>query len=352
VLVDAGAVQREAPLVAAAKAGDEAAFRELVEPHQGKLTAHCYRMLGSLYDAEDAVQETLVKAWRGLDGFDGRSQVGSWLFRIATTTCLNDLRGRERRALPVDRGFRSDDPADAAGMPLADAVWIEPFPDLDPAASYELRETVELALVTAWQLLPANQRAALLLIDVLGYPAGEAADTLGTSTASLNSALQRARTALAERVPERSQQATMREIGDSAVSETVERYMRAMESADVSAVVGLLREDATWSMPPQPAWFTGRGAIADFLRENPFRYFYWRYLRTTANGQPAVAAYSLDPAAGRYLPHGLNVLTFAPDGRIGAVTTFLDITRRGVAGHRNFAQDRLFERFGLPAALD
>jgi RNA polymerase sigma-70 factor, ECF subfamily len=348
----------EPSLVAAARAGDERAFRRLVEPHQAKLGAHCYRMLGSLHDAEDAVQDTLVKAWRGLAGFDGRSQVGTWLFRIATTTCLNALRSRSRRALPLDLGFPSADPRDAAGPPLAESVWLEPFPDAalgspaDPEAAYELRESVELALVAAWQHLPANQRAALLMTDVLGYPARDAAELLDTSAASLNSALQRARALVAERVPEPSQQATMRALGDAAVDAAVERFLQAMDRADVDAVIGLLREDATWSMPPQPAWFAGHEAIAAFLVANPFRWFRWRSLPTRANGQPAVAAYSFDEAAGRFLPHAINVLSFGGD-RVAAVTTFLDVTRRGVSGpgFRSFAQTGLFDRFGLPASL-
>ncbi|MFL6130341.1 MAG: sigma-70 family RNA polymerase sigma factor [Mycobacteriales bacterium] len=344
----------EVELVVAARAGDEQAFGRLVALHQGRLTAHCYRMLGSFHDAEDAVQDTLVKAWRGLPDFDGRSRVGSWLFRIATTTCLNALRGRSRRALPVDTGFRSTDPRDAAGPPLVESVWVEPLPDqsLGPEASYELRESVELALVAAWQHLPARQRAALLLTDVLGYPAREAADMLDTTTPALNSALQRARTLVAERVPAQSQQATLRELGDAATNTAVERFRLALEQADVGAVIGQLREDAVWSMPPQPAWFAGPDAIADFLSTNPFRWFRWRYLPTRANGQPALAAYSWDDAAGRYLPHSIDVLSFTGD-RIAAVTSFLDVTRRGVTGpgFRSFAETRLFDRFRLPASL-
>lgn len=354
------AVLDEQELVAAARAGDEQAFRRLVEPHEGKLRAHCYRMLGSLFDAEDAVQDTLVKAWRGLPAFDGRSQVGTWLFRIATTTCLNAIRGRSRRALPVERGFGSADPGDAAGPPLVESVWVEPFPDaalgpqagLDPEAAYELRESVELALVAAWQHLPANQRAALLLTDVLGFPARDAAGMLDTTTASLTSSLQRGRALVAERVPEPSQQATRRALGDAAIDAAVERFLQAMEDADVDAALGVLREDATWSMPPQPAWFAGREAIGAFLTANPFRHFRWRYLRTRANGQPALASYSWDEEAGLFLPHAVDVLTFRGD-RIAAVTTFLDVTRRGITGpgFRSFAETRLFDRFGLPEAL-
>jgi RNA polymerase sigma-70 factor (ECF subfamily) len=349
----------EPSLLAAARDGDEGAFRRLVEPHEAKLRAHCYRMLGSMHDAEDAVQDTLVKGWRGLASFDGRSAVGTWLFKIATTTSLNAIRSRSRRALPVEIGFPSDDPKAAAGAPLPESVWVEPFPDASlaaaaetPETAYELRESVELAAVAAWQHLPANQRAALLVTDVLGFPARDAAELLETSTASLNSALQRARALVAERVPERSQQATMRQVGDAAIDAAVERFLQAMDRADVDAVIGLLREDATWSMPPQPAWFAGHDDIAAFLVANPFSYFRWRHLRTSANGQPAVAAYSWDDAAGCYLPHGINTLTFDGD-KIAAVTTFLDVTRRGVTGpnYSNFAETRMFSRFGLPETI-
>lgn len=350
-----GGAGDEGALVAAARAGDERAFARLVEPQQPRLTAHCYRMLGSLFDAEDAVQDTLVKAWRGLADFDGRSAIGTWLFRIATTTCLNALRGRSRRALPVDVGHRADGPGAAAEPPLVDSVWVGPLPDagLGPEASYELRESVELALVAAWQHLPAKQRAALLLTDVLGYPAKEAAGMLDTTTPALNSALQRARALVAEKVPERSQQATLGKLGDAAVNAAVERFRAAMERADLAAVIDQLRADAVWSMPPQPAWFGGHAAIADFLRENPFRWFRWRYLATRANGQPALAAYSWDEAVRAYRPHGIDVLTLDGD-KVAAVTTFLDVTRRGVTGpgFRSFADSRLFTRFGLPELLE
>jgi RNA polymerase sigma-70 factor (ECF subfamily) len=345
----------EDALVAAARAGDEHAFGRLVEAHRARLTAHCYRMLGSFYDAEDAVQDTLVKAWGGLAGFDGRSAVGTWLYRIATTTCLNALRGRSRRALPLEEGFRSADPRDAAAPPWPESAWVEPFPDrsLGPEASYELRESVELALVAAWQHLPAKQRAALLLTDVLGYPAREAAGMLDTTTPALTSALQRARALVAERVPAQSKQATLRALGDAAINAAVERFREALERADVGAVVDQLREDAVWSMPPQPAWFAGPAAIGEFLAENPFRWFRWRYLPTRANGQPALAAYSWDDGAGRYLPHSIDVLDLDGD-KVAAVTSFLDVTRRGVTGpeFRAFADTRLFDRFGLPGSLE
>ncbi|MCK9923067.1 RNA polymerase subunit sigma-70 [Frankia sp. AgPm24] len=358
----------EERLLTAARAGDAEAFRRLVTPLQPRLRTHCYRMLGSLFDAEDALQDTLVKAWQGLDGFDGRARFGTWLHRIATTTCLNAIRSRSRRALPVDTGFRAAGPSDAAGPPIAESAWLEPFPDTalglgtasaapDPQETYELRESVELALVAAWQHLPANQRAALILTDVLGYPARDAASLLDTTTGALNSALQRARAIVAEKVPARSQQATRRQVGDATIDAAVERFRTAMDDADVDAVIGLLRADATWSMPPQPAWFHGHEAIAAFLVANPFHYFRWRSMLTSANGQPALAAYSVlatEPPGTPFQPHAINVLTFAGDGdQIAEVTTFLDVTRRGVTGpdFRAFTATGLFTRFGLPSTL-
>jgi len=325
------------------------------------LQAHCYRMLGSIHDAEDALQDTLLRAWRGLAGFDGRSKLSSWLYRIATNTCLTHLEHRRRRTLPIHHGAPSADPDDAVGPPLVESVWIEPGPDeafgLDdaiagPAARYEQRESVELAIVAALQHLPPSGRAALLLTDVLGYSAREAAAMLGTTTAALNSALQRARRAIDERVPEQSQQASLRALGDAELDAAVEAYLRAMEAADVEAVVDLLTADATWSMPPQPAWFRGHDAIAGFLREHPFRWFRWRLRRIAANGQPALACWSWDDDGGRWRAHAINVLGFR-GGRIAEVCSFLDVTRRGVTGpgFTDFADDRLFERFGVPSEL-
>ncbi len=346
----------EQRLLAAARAGDQAAFERLVETHRALLHAHCYRMMGSLHDADDALQETLVKAWRGIARFDGRSALSSWLYRVATNACLNLIKKRPKRVLPLDYGFRSDDPHDAAGPPLLESIWIEPYPDatldaapLDPDARFAQRESLELAFVAALQHLPPNQRAALIMSEVLGFSAREMADTLGTSSASVNSALQRARKIIDERRPEQSQQATLRALGDAELNRTVERYLQAMEQADVDAVVALLAEDASWSMPPQPAWFAGRAAIGAFLAENPFKYFGWRYSPVRANGQPAVAAYSWDEDRASFAAHGLNVLELH-GGEITAVTAFLDVSRRG-AGGPSFREDKLFERFGLPGEL-
>ncbi len=268
-----GATARERELLEAARGGDEDAYGRLVEPHRGELHAHCYRMLGSVHDAEDALQETLLRAWRGLPRFEGRSSLRSWLYTIATNTCLNAIEKRPKRVLPVDYGPAAD-PHDGPGEPLVESVWVEPYPDetlgledgfAAPEARYERRESVELAFVAALQHLPANQRAVLILREVLGFSAREAAESLETTTASVNSALQRARTAVEERLPEQSQQATLRALGDQRLTEIVDGYVDAWERGDVDTVVAMLADDATFAMPPLRTWFGGREAIALFL---------------------------------------------------------------------------------------
>src|SRR5437763_13593318 len=241
-----------ASLIDAARDGDERAFAELVEPFRRELHAHCYRMLRSLQDAEDALQETLLRAWRALARFEGRSSLRSWLYTIATNSCLTLIARRPKRVLPSDYGPRTD-PHDGPGEPVAESVWIEPYPDerlgledelAGPEARYELRESVELAFVAALQHLPPNQRAVLILREVLGFSAAEVADTLGTTVASVNSALQRARKTTEERLPERSQQETLRAIGDERLSEIVNGYVDAWLRGDVGTVAAMLTEDA------------------------------------------------------------------------------------------------------------
>ena len=254
---------QERPLLAAAREGDEEAFRRLVEPYRGELHAHCYRMLGSVHDAEDALQDALLRAWRGLARFEGRSSLRSWLYTIATNTSLNLIGRRPKRVLPIDYGPAAD-PHGGPGVPVAETVWMEPYADdtfglqdglAGPEARYEQRESVELAFIAALQHLPANQRAVLILRDVLGFSAKETAETLETTVASANSALQRARATVEERLPEQSQQATLRALGDERLNEIVESYMKAWERCDVDAVVGMLTEDACFSMPPLATWF-------------------------------------------------------------------------------------------------
>ena len=315
----------------AARAGDEAAYSALVAPLRDGLRAHCYRMLGSVHDADDAVQDALVRAWQGIDRFEGRSSVRSWLYRIATRVCLDVVAGRRARALPADLGPPVDDGAHD-GVPLTDVAWLQPYPS-GPAARYEERESVELAFVAALQHLPGNQRAALLLFDVLGFSAREVAGMMRTSPASVHSALQRARRVVDEEVPEPGQQRTLRTLGDARLRELVERYTAALERGDTAAMVALLTEDVTWAMPPLPSWYRGLPAVAGFLERMPMTRS-WRHLPTVANGQPAVACYLWDDAAGAHLAEVVDVLTLRGD-RICAVTSFMD------AG--------LFPLFGLPA---
>jgi RNA polymerase sigma-70 factor (ECF subfamily) len=331
-------------LLSAARNGDEDAYRRLVEPRRAELHAHCYRMLGSVHDAEDALQDALLRAWRGIGRFEGRSSLRSWLYRIATNTCL-DVAGRNKRVLPIDFGPGAD-PHDSPGEPVVESVWVEPYPDAEVA--YEQRESVELAFVAALQHLPATQRAVLILREVLGFSAQEVADTLDTTVASVNSALQRARKAVDERMPEQSQQATLRALGDEEVAEIVERYTAALEAGDVDRVVALLTEDATWSMPPCPMWFRGIETVSAFLTDYPLNER-WRHIPTRANGQLAVGCYMWDGE--RFAAAVLDVLTLRGD-KVADVTAFLApwvFSRFGEAD--GFMTDEMFARFGLPAAV-
>jgi RNA polymerase sigma-70 factor (ECF subfamily) len=361
---------QERQLLEAARAGDEGAFGRLIEPHRAQLHAHCYRMLGSVHDAEDALQEALVRAWRGLAKFEGRSSLRSWLYRIATNTCLNVIEKRPKRVLPVDYGPQAD-PHDGPGEPIVESVWVEPYADerlgledglAGPEARYEQRESVELAFIAALQHLPATQRAVLILREVLGFSAREVAESLETTTASVNSALQRARATVDERLPDESQQATLRSLGDERVRELVESYVDAWERNDVEAVVSMLAEDATFAMPPLATWFGGRDEIETFLAGWPLSGLWrWRPLRVRANGQEALAFYSWDEDESAYLPFALNVLSFRGD-QVGDVTAFISratpVPDRDVIARlpeQPYDPARLaaaFENFGLPKRLD
>ena len=329
---------------AAASAPTEEDFRLLVENHRRELHAHCYRMLGSLHDAEDALQDTLLRAWRGLPEFSGRGSLRGWLYRIATNACLDAISRRSRRVLPIDYG-PSSTPSSGNGEPLVESVWIEPYPDeaigladgyAGPDARYEQREAVELAFVASLQHLPATQRAVLILRDVLGFSAREVAETLETSVASVNSAMQRARRAVEQRLPERSQQETLRTLGDEQMRKLVEDYLEAWRRADVDALKALLAEDAVFSMPPWPTWWRGAETIAGFSRTAVNLCPDTRTLSVRANGQLAVAAYGLDPDTERYTPTAIDVYTLQ-DGRIKEITAFV--------------MPELFVHFGLPPEL-
>ena len=280
----------EVTLLESARGGDEDAFRRLVEPYRRELHAHCYRMLGSAHDADDALQDTLLRAWRGLGRFEGRSSLRSWLYRIATNACLDLIARRPKRVIPIDHG-PADDGGGDLGEPVTETIWVEPYADqaleeglAAPEARYELRESVELAFIAALQNLPGTQRAALILLgDVLGFSARETAEALETTVASVNGALQRGRKAASERLPSQSQQATLRALGDDGVREIVGRYIDAWERADVDAILALLAEDATFSMPPLSTWYRGHAAIRTFLARYPLQ-DRWRLPRPARTG--------------------------------------------------------------------
>ena len=311
-----------ADLVEAARQGDAGAFEQLVEPYRSELQAHCYRMLGSLHDAEDALQETLVRAWRSVGHLDDRGFVRAWLYKIATNRCLTAIERRGRRELPVDV-----DP----GTPATEIRWLEPYPDASPETRYLARESVELAFVAALQHLSAVQRAVLILREVLGFSAAEVAGQLDASPASVNSALQRARKVLDSAAP--TQQTVLRDLGDEAVSAIVTHWADAWQVGDVDAIVAMLADDARYSMPPLPEWYRGRDAIRAFLLHGPLQ-SRWRFVPATANGQLAFGTYLWDDAAGLYVPGGLDVLTIR-GGQVAEVTAFLDadLTRFRLPAH-------------------
>jgi RNA polymerase sigma-70 factor (ECF subfamily) len=333
-------------LLEAARRGDEGAFERLIEPYRGELQAHCYRMLGSVHDAEDALQDALLRAWRGLARFEGRSSLRSWLYTIATNSSLRLIERRPARVLPIDHGPPAD-PHDPIAAPLVESTWIEPYPDerlevaggpTSPEARYELRESVELAFTAALQHLPPLQRAVLILSDVLGFAPGEVAETLEATPASVYSALQRARKAADERLPEQSQQQTLRALGDDGLRAAVGRFVDAWEGHDVDAIRSMLTEDAVLAMPPWPTWFRGRDAVVDFLARAPLiPERRWRLVPTHASGQVALACYWSDDTR-PLAAEGIIVLSLTEDGGLSEITAFRDAN--------------LFANFGLPMDLE
>ncbi len=326
-------------LIVRARAGDGEAFRELTEPHRRELQVHCYRMLGSLHDAEDALQDTLLAAWQGLDGFQERASVRTWLYRIATNRCLSVLRSARRR------------PAKEWNMPinvpeptrLGEIVWLEPYPDtfieatlpLDPAARYEQTEAISLAFVTALQVLPARQRAVLILREVLGYHADEVADMLESTVESVNSALKRARASLQRRLPAPGEDGPAPTPGSLAEQELVAKFVRAYQSGNVDALVNLLTADVSVSMPPIPLEYQGRDVVARFYASIFGAGRVYDLVPTRANGQQAFGAYLCPPIGGIRHGAGLLVLTLAGE-KIRALTRF---------------DNDMLPRFGLPRSL-
>jgi RNA polymerase sigma-70 factor, ECF subfamily len=336
-----GSTAPEHAILDAVLGGDEDAFRRLVEPHRSGLHAHCYRMLGSVHDVEDVLQEVLLRAWRSLAGFEPGRPLRPWLYKIATNACLDAIARQPRHQLPADDGPHTRWPPET-GMPFPPPAWVEPYPDgqlgfqdgpAAPEARYEQREAVELAFVAALQHLPARQRAVLVLREVLGFSAREVAECLGTTVASVNSALQRARKTITGRLPQRSQQATLRSLGDEHIREIAERFIDAFEAGDVNAILAMLTEDATFAMPPYEGWYRGRDAVAEswLIPSGPSPGL--RYIPTRSNGQLAFGTYLLDAGRNAYLPIAVDVLTLHG-------TSVTDVTA--------FRTPELFPDFGLP----
>jgi len=330
-----------ADLIAGAKAGDGDAFRALTEPYRRELQLHCYRMLGSFQDAEDALQDTLLAAWQGIAGFEGRASLRTWLYRIATNRCLNARRSANRR--PAKEwdvpGVEPPDPTR-----LGEVVWLEPFPDdllagamdvpLGPEARYERTESISLAFVTALQVLPPRQVAVLILRDVLGFRANEVADMLDSTVESVNSALKRARASLQRRRSPTADREPPPAVGSSVEAEIVAKFVRAYEAADLDALVAMLTDDVFISMPPMPFEYEGRDIVARFCGSIVGAGRRFDLVRTRANGQPAFGAYLRGPSGIRH-GVGLIVLTLSGD-RISAMTRF---------------ENGVLPWFGLPRSL-
>ncbi|HEX6469768.1 MAG TPA: sigma-70 family RNA polymerase sigma factor [Streptosporangiaceae bacterium] len=336
-------------------------FARLAEPYRRELLAHCYRMLGSVDDAEDLVQETYLRAWRSYERFEGRSSLRSWLYRIATNACLTALEQRGRRPLPSGLGEPSGDPEAPPAGARTDVPWLQPIPDAlvtpdsgDPAAVVAMRDTLRLALIASLQYLPARQRAVLLLRDVLGWPAAEVAELLAMSTVAVKSALQRARARLDEVAPAAED---VTEPAEPELRALLDRYIAAFENSDAAALEKLLRQEASLEMAPSPTWFAGRVTCARYLAAQAIgSKGDWLMIPTMANGQPAAAAY-LRGADGTYNAFAIAVLTaaaardgiapggIAPDGgRAG------NGAGAGISRITLFGEPGLFPAFGLPAA--
>jgi RNA polymerase sigma-70 factor (ECF subfamily) len=350
-MTTASTAVEESSALAAVRAGDESAFVSLAERYRGQLRIHCYRMLGSLEDAEDLVQETFLRAWRHRARFEGRSSFRGWLYRIATNACLDAIERAPRRVLPWQLGPAMAD-ATKPVQPAADLPGLQPFPDrlLDPAAPGDAepdaqvvrRETIEIAFLVATQLLPPKQRAVLILCDVLDWSAKESAALLDTTVAAVNGALQRARATLREHLPERA-----RELGPVTAPTDQElavlrRFIDAFDRADTDAVAALLRDDARGTMPPTPSWHQGRASIVAALRialdpASPKYVGHFRMVPTSANRQPAAAAYLRTPGDSVYRAFALDVLRIE-QGQVVEITSFLGTD--------------LFAAFGFPLTLD
>jgi RNA polymerase sigma-70 factor (ECF subfamily) len=338
------AINREVLWRGAGPDGTMREFDELAERYRGELLVHCYRMLGSALDAEDLVQETLLRAWRHLDTFQGRSSFRAWLYRVATNACLNALAVRRRRSLPQYTVAESQ-PTAEIGPATPEAIWLGPFPDTqassdstNPEGHYDAVESVSLAFLAVLQLLPARQRAALILRDVLDWPATDAAEISGLSVPALNSALHRARRTMQQHyAPEIFERAPV--AADPATQQLLERYVSAWHAADIDQLTRLLREDVVMAMPPSPSWYRGLAAVRAFLVATAFPVqpaVRWQLRPTRANGRPAFGIYQALSPEGPYQAFGLQTVLLA-DGRVREITTF---TQPGLLAH-----------FGLPPTI-
>lgn len=334
------------PLILAAQSGNQEAFHQLTEPYRRELLVHCYRLMGSTEDAEDLLQDTYLRAWRGLDTFVRNVSFRAWLYKIATNTCLNALAKRPRRTLPQTAG-PSGDPRLPLAPPVGEPIWLQPFPDewlpeaaaetaADPETHYTRQESVSLAFILALQLLPPRQRAVLILSDVLDWHATEVAELLDLTVPSVNSALHRARATLAKN---RSSQPLPPQ--DSATQQLIQQFVRAMENADVAGIVALLKADAVFTMPPSHTWYQGPESIWELFANQLFggqAVGRWHLVPAQANLQPSLGLYRLDEARRIYRPYALQVITVSPDsGLISEIVSFSD--------------PALFPRFGLPPEL-
>jgi len=334
----------ETTRIAAARAGDQHEFSGLTEPYRRELQVHCYRILGSLQDAEDLVQETMLRAWRRLDTFEGRASFRAWLYKIATHACFDALDKRPRRTLPAATAPAAD-PRQPVTPPVNEPIWLEPFPDemlpdasQSPEARYALHESIRLAFLTALQILPARQRVVLLMRDVLAWRANEVAEMLELTVPAVNSALHRARTTLANEYHAGGMTERSPTPADETARALLERYVQVWETADMPGLLALLKEDAALSMPPSPSWYAGRSAIGAFASTTIFAgeaRGRWRLLPTQANAQPAFGLYQRDEA-GAYHAHSIQVVSLAGVQVTGIIT---------------FAKPELFARFNLPAEL-
>lgn len=328
----------EVSVLVAARAGDQDAFQSLTDPYRYELRVHCYRIVGSLQDAEDLVQETFLRAWRRLETFEERASIRAWLYKIATNACLDAL-DRQKRVLPTVY--------DPQSSSATEPVWLEPCPDewfnetaTSPEAHYTSRESTSLAFLVALQLLPPRQRAILILRDVLDWQIGEVAQLLDTTISAVNNALRRARTTLQRHAQVSTHDLANPLPADDSLRVVLDRYVRAWEAADISTLIALLKEDAVMSMPPAIAWFQGRAAIREFTTREIFPNMgaaSWLFKPLRANGQPAFAVYEPDKTGKSYQAHSIHTLTF--DGlQVAEIIVFYE--------------PRLFQFFGLPTQLD